>query len=446
MCACLHVVCNDTGTLQALTSVITDPLGTPLFNVRMAAAGLPVTATIKKISDFWGDSITDQVIPAAEGSPPLGWLQMAGLLIGIGALAAIAAAISVAFRKRRAATARQQALQTTPRLTRNTQLGSGIKAAKVGDSDIEMAGACCSHGSVTEDQLQDEPLNPYPLSEDAPLLLNHYQQQQWQSVPSNAFERQAAPEAERQAAHGSGRQLASGAERLTGDLQASSYYPFREDSCSIQRGQLGSRNCSSNSSSDHSLSLSPVEFSSLQRQLHLAQGQSCSEQSQLLSPEGHLAAIQGQLQGPEGALPLQAWVIDPTQIEICQHPRGGDWQLGAGSFGVVSFLLPSCCMYCYSQNLRSGHTHCQIHHMKQKLLELDCEAGYVKPCSFLGMCLCFMCLTDGLVSAGQVYKARKGMQDVAVKTIHSRLVSPHVPASEAADNIDRVSLTLSFLS
>ena len=34
------------------------------------------------------------------------------------------------------------------------------------------------------------------------------------------------------------------------------------------------------------------------------------------------------------------------------------------------------------------------------------------------------------------------MQDVAVKTIHSRLVSPHVPASEAADNIDRVSAHL----
>ena len=31
------------------------------------------------------------------------------------------------------------------------------------------------------------------------------------------------------------------------------------------------------------------------------------------------------------------------------------------------------------------------------------------------------------------------MQDVAVKTIHSHLVSAHVPASEAADNIDRVS-------
>lgn len=39
----------------------------------------------------------------------------------------------------------------------------------------------------------------------------------------------------------------------------------------------------------------------------------------------------------------------------------------------------------------------------------------------------------------QVYKARKGMQDVAVKTIHSHLVSAHVPVSEAADNIDRVS-------
>ena len=44
----------------------------------------------------------------------------------------------------------------------------------------------------------------------------------------------------------------------------------------------------------------------------------------------------------------------------------------------------------------------------------------------------------------QVYKAKKGMQDVAVKTIHSRLVSPHVPVSEAADNIDRVSAGIHF--
>ncbi len=44
----------------------------------------------------------------------------------------------------------------------------------------------------------------------------------------------------------------------------------------------------------------------------------------------------------------------------------------------------------------------------------------------------------------QVYKAKKGMQDVAVKTIHSRLVSPHVPVSEAADNIDRVSAGVHF--
>lgn len=45
----------------------------------------------------------------------------------------------------------------------------------------------------------------------------------------------------------------------------------------------------------------------------------------------------------------------------------------------------------------------------------------------------------------QVYKAKKGMQDVAVKTIHSRLVSPHVPVSEAADNIDRVSTPPCYL-
>ncbi len=50
-----------------------------------------------------------------------------------------------------------------------------------------------------------------------------------------------------------------------------------------------------------------------------------------------------------------------------------------------------------------------------------------------------------LRSVRQVYKAKKGMQDVAVKTIHSRLVSPHVPVSEAADNIDRVSTPSSHL-
>lgn len=47
--------------LQALRKVITDPLGTPLFDSHMAAAGLPVTAEMRHMDLFPGDSISDQV-------------------------------------------------------------------------------------------------------------------------------------------------------------------------------------------------------------------------------------------------------------------------------------------------------------------------------------------------------------------------------------------------
>lgn len=34
---------------------------------------------------------------------------------------------------------------------------------------------------------------------------------------------------------------------------------------------------------------------------------------------------------------VQGWAVNPDHITICQHPvKGGDWQLGSGSYGVVS--------------------------------------------------------------------------------------------------------------
>ena len=318
--------------------MITDPLGTPLFDARMAAAGLPLSADISSITDYWDDSITDQIIPPADGPPPMGWVQMAGLLIGIAALAAVAAALTVVFQKRRArATAAAHQLQTTPRLSHH-DAESSAKTAKTTQPEVEMAGPSCEAGSVmvapqAQLQLHDEQLNLSLWSESSPLLLNEYQQQQQQPFPSDLAKGQ----------------LASGAERTHGPLEASSYYPFREDSCSIQHGQLSTRNCSSNSKSgsDHSLSLSQVEFSSEHGQLHLVQSQG---QGQLSSAPGQLQSSLGQAQGQvqlPGPLsgPVQAWVINPEQIKICEHPKGGPWQLGSGSFGVVScpLLLLLCC-------------------------------------------------------------------------------------------------------
>ena len=69
---------------------------------------------------------------------------------------------------------------------------------------------------------------------------------------------------------------------------------------------------------------------------------------------------------------VAGWIIDPDQITFCEHPvRGGLWQLGSGSYGVV-------------------------------------------------------------------YKAQKGLQDVAVKTLHSHLMDPNVSPIHAHDSICRV--------
>ena len=433
--------------LQALTSVITDLLGTPLFDVRMAAAGLPVSAVINSITNFWDDSITDQIVVPPDGPPAMSFFQMGALLVGIGGIAAIAAAFTVAMRKRQSASTAQNGQDvSSPRLLRDVQPSLESKATKAVHTDIELAGPSCGDALVPGSQLHDAPLNPYSQYESLPLLLDQQQQQQ-QCHFSIAQ-----------------RQLALGAEGRNGQLEGSSYYPFREDSCSIQSGKLESRNCSSsNSSSDHSLS--HVEFSSGQGQLHpIGSVQSSSVQEQLSSvqdlsrsSQGQLELLQGQLQSAVGQ--VQAWVIEPGQIEICQHPRGGLWQLGAGSFGVVSnsahrSAFCFCCppaqvrelsMLCISASqkpsniayaltptlalqpatLNNAHLHC---HPQLADLAVSCAKSAAVTVDLHG---CNRLL--------QVYKARKGMQDVAVKTIHSHLVSAHVPASEAADNIDRVS-------
>ncbi len=47
--------------MQALMSIINDTLGTPLFDTHMAALQLLMSATIHSITDYPGESITDQI-------------------------------------------------------------------------------------------------------------------------------------------------------------------------------------------------------------------------------------------------------------------------------------------------------------------------------------------------------------------------------------------------
>ena len=92
-----------------------------------------------------------------------------------------------------------------------------------------------------------------------------------------------------------------------------------------------------------------------------------------ISPEMGITKA-GPTGGPSGETwgQVAGWIIDPDQITFCEHPvRGGLWQLGSGSYGVV-------------------------------------------------------------------YKARKGLQDVAVKTLHSHLMDPNISPIQALDSICRV--------
>ena len=53
--------CKIGDGMQALMSIINDTLGTPLFDTRMAALQLPMSAIIHSITDYPGESITDQI-------------------------------------------------------------------------------------------------------------------------------------------------------------------------------------------------------------------------------------------------------------------------------------------------------------------------------------------------------------------------------------------------
>ena len=59
--------------MQALVSVINDSAGLPLFDSRTAAAGFPLSATIQSITDYPGDSITDQVDSMRSGHQLQPW-------------------------------------------------------------------------------------------------------------------------------------------------------------------------------------------------------------------------------------------------------------------------------------------------------------------------------------------------------------------------------------
>ncbi|DBA73298.1 TPA: hypothetical protein ACH3X1_011354 [Trebouxia sp. C0004] len=206
-----------------------------------AAAGLPLSADINSITDYWDDSITDQIVPPADG----------------GASEAAQA------------TAAHQ-LQTTPRLSHH---GADLSAttAQPAQPQVEMAGPFCEAGSVMaapQAQLQsyDEQLNLSLWSENSPLLLNEYHTSN--SSPSLLI-------------------------WLKGSLP------------------LGLKG--------------PVEFSSEHGQLQPVQSQG---QGQLSSAPGQLQSSLGQVQlpGPSSG-PEQAWVINPEQIKVCEHPRGcpGSW-------------------------------------------------------------------------------------------------------------------------
>lgn len=45
-------------------------------------------------------------------------------------------------------------------------------------------------------------------------------------------------------------------------------------------------------------------------------------------------------------VPSSSWEIKPSEIIICKHPDGSDWEIGSGGFGKVCMhLLPWCKVY-----------------------------------------------------------------------------------------------------
>ncbi len=86
--------------MQALMSIINDTLGTPLFDTRMAALQLPMSATIHSITDYPGESITDQIASVRPHHPfPVWQLVLIVFAASLGIVAMILT--TVVWRKKR---------------------------------------------------------------------------------------------------------------------------------------------------------------------------------------------------------------------------------------------------------------------------------------------------------------------------------------------------------
>ena len=155
----------------------------------------------------------------------------------------------------------------------------------------------------------------------------------------------------------------------------------------------------------------------------------------------HAGNAEVEVAGDESAKPerlVHASIIDASQLQTCLRPNGSTWRLGNGSFGMVG---------CH----RSLHL-CYI----RPLSALPCPAlpcpappRPALPCS-LSQNLCLRCsaVTLALLFAQshdwtpglQVYKAKLGELDVAVKTIQDKYVNPHLTPLEALEVIEKVSI------
>lgn len=130
----------------------------------------------------------------------------------------------------------------------------------------------------------------------------------------------------------------------------------------------------------HPQALSVLEFVSLTASKEMACSRSFPQEVMMPPEIGVTKGGQTSLPPGSSGGQLAGWVIDPDEITFCEHPvRGGLWQLGSGSYGVV-------------------------------------------------------------------YKAKRGLQDAAVKTLHSHLMDPHISPTQAHDSICRVRHKPSHLS
>ena len=79
--------------VQALTSIVTDSSGTPLFQAQMAAAGLPVSAAVGDTVYLPGVSVTDQISSYHPLSSKASAGKIAGIVIGSVACIALIATV-----------------------------------------------------------------------------------------------------------------------------------------------------------------------------------------------------------------------------------------------------------------------------------------------------------------------------------------------------------------